>query len=136
MSKIRNISFDEEDNYIYQKLRLNSLFKGLNLTDLFALAVIFGKIVGIRTQLGSGANARIRDSSFKNSDIDYLMMAIGVAEEDSLDILERDDEYITICEEYAKTGIQILSEKSVEYDFLDNLEMEILRYFDEYIEED
>ena len=51
-------------------------------------------------------------------------------------MLEKDDEYITICEEYAKTGIQILSEKSQDPDFLIDMEHEILDYYIEKIEGD
>ena len=65
------------------------------------------------------------------------MMAIGGEESGTLDILSSENDYFNICEEYAKTGLQILESVYVENprEFIGILELEALKYYDEFIEE-
>ena len=136
MIETKRISFDNEDNQLYQELRGTELFYGLSLLDLFAIALILGKKFNKRTQMGPGAVGRIHESIISNSDVKFLMMALAVDETGSLDILGNGSKYIEICEEYAKTGISLLVDdySNRGYDLLDDMEHELLEYFDKYVE--
>lgn len=133
----RRIYYNEEDYEILKKLKLEKPFKKLNLIDIFALSIAYGKRSGFRTPLDKRKIGRIRNETVQNSDVNYLMMAIAVDETGNLDVLSSEDNYFTICEEYAKTGLH-----SLESDYLENpkgfimkLEIEALKYYDQYIEE-
>ena len=71
-----------------------------------------------------------------SSDIRYLMMAIAADEFKSIDILSDEDEYFRTCEEYAKTGIDLLNSDALEKNdqLLDDMETEILKFYEEVIE--
>lgn len=135
----RRIIYDDEDKEIYTNL-LNSSnpFKKLSITDLFAISLIKGKQLGIRTELGDGATGRVRKSTIDGSNIRYLMMAIAADEEKSIDVLTEEDKYFTICEEYAKTGINLLNSEvlSKHNKILDDMEEELLVFYDKFIGED
>lgn len=136
MIKTKRISFDEEDTQMYRKLQNTGLFKGLSLLELFAISLILGKKFNKRTPMGRGAVDRIHESTVSNSDVKFLMMALAVNENDSLDIFNNGSEYIEICEEYAKTGISLLVDdySNRDYDLLNDMEYELLEYFDKYVE--
>ena len=88
MAEGRRIIYDDEDKEIYDKLRASSgIFNGMNLIDLFAVALIYGKKEGKRTQLGKGATGRVRESTIRNSSVKELMMVIAVEETGDMDIL-------------------------------------------------
>ena len=139
MAEGRRIIYDEEDKQIYDKLRASTgIFNKLEIIDLFALALIYGKKAGKRTQLGKGANGRVRESTIRNSPIKELMMVIAVEETGNMDVLSDTNEYFRICEEYAKTGIKLLEKDYIENsdDLLNDLEMEMFEFYDEVIAED
>lgn len=133
----RRIYYNPEDYEVLKKLKLEKPFKKLNLIDIFALSLAYGKKEGFRTPLDSKKVGRIRNETVQHSDVNYLMMAIAVDETGNLDILSSENNYFTICEEYAKTGLSFLESAYLEdpKGFINTLEIEALRYYDEYIEE-
>ena len=133
----RRIYYNSEDYETLKRLKSEKPFSKLNLIDIFALSIIFGKMQGFRTPLDSKKIGRIRHETVEKSDVNYLMMAIGVEESGTLDILSSENDYFNICEEYAKTGLQILESVYVENprEFIGILELEALKYYDEFIEE-
>lgn len=138
MAEGRRIIYDGEDRKIYDNLlNSSSPFKKMNITDLFAMAIVYGKEVGIRKELGKDAVGRVRESTINSSDIRYLMMAIAADEEKSIDVLAQTDDYFSICEEYAKTGINLLNSEILDKkndEFLDDMEEKLLKFYDKYIE--
>ena len=139
MAEGRRIIYDDEDKQIYDKLRASSgIFNKLDLIDLFAMALIYGKKEGKRTQLGQGAIGRVRESTIRNSHVKELMMVIAVEETGNMDVLSDTNEYFRICEEYAKTGIKLLEGDYIENsdDLLNDLEMEMFEFYDDVIAKD
>lgn len=139
MAEGRRIIYDNEDKEIYDKLRNSSgIFNKLDIIDLFALALIYGKKEGKRTQLGKGATGRVRESTIRNSRVKDLMMVIAVDETGSIDVLSDTNEYFRICEEYAKTGIKLLENDYIENsdDLVNELEMEMFEFYDDVISKD
>lgn len=132
----RRISFNKEDYEIVKRLQLEPLFKKLQLIDIFALALLYGKKQGFRTPLDKSKTGRIREKTIENSNVHYLMMALAVDEVGNFDILAKRDDYFTICEEYAKTGLSFLEADYMNNpkNFLRDLELETLRYFGDVIE--
>ena len=139
MAEGRRIIYDDEDKEIYDKLRASSgIFNKLDIIDLFAIALIYGKKKGKRTPLGKGAIGRVRQSTISNSKVKELMMVIAVEETGDMDVLSDTNEYYRICEEYAKTGIKLLEEDYIENsdDLLNDMEMEMFEFYDDIIAED
>ena len=140
MTKVeRRVYINDDDFYdILKKLQAEPLFKKLDLTEFFAIALIYGKNKGYRTPLIGKKTGRITHNTLSNSNLQYLMMAIAVEETESFDILANEDDYFTICEEYAKTGLYALEEDYNEdpKKLFNKLEMEALRFFDSKIDED
>ena len=139
MAEGRRIIFDDEDKEIYGRLRSGSnIFSDLDLIDLFAIALIYGKKEGKRTELGKGAIGRIRDSTIRNSNVKELMVVIAADETGSIDVLSDTNEYFRICEEYAKTGIKLLEKEYIENsdDLINDMEMEMFEFYDDVIAED
>ena len=132
----RRLIYDDEDKEVYTNL-LNSSnpFKKLSILDLFAIALIQGKKLGIRTELGDGKVGRVRKSTIDGTNVRYLMMAIAADEERAIDVLTDEDKYFTICEEYAKTGINLLNSKVLDKRFklLDDMEEELLDFYEKFI---
>lgn len=139
MAKVeRRVYINDDDFYnIVQKLLSEPLFKSIKLTDFFAIAIIFGKEKGFRTPLNGKKTGRIKTDTLSNSNLPYLMMAIAVEETNSFDILAKEDDYFTISEEYAKTGFYAIETAYYENptDFLRDLELDLLKYFDTFITE-
>ena len=131
----RRINFNEDDYEIVKRLLLENTFKKLQLIEIFALAMIFGKKQGFRTPLDSKKTGRIRQTTIENSNVYYLMMAIAVEETGSFDILAKRNDYFTICEEYAKTGLSFLESEYFENPkrLVNDLELEALQYFEKAI---
>ena len=131
----RRINFNEDDYEIVKRLLLENTFKKLQLIEIFALAMIFGKKQGFRTPLDSKKTGRIRQTTIENSNVHYLMMAIAVEETGSFDILAKRNDYFTICEEYAKTGLSFLESEYFENPkrLVNDLELEALQYFEKVI---
>lgn len=139
MAEGRRIIYDDEDKQIYDKLRSGSgIFNNLSITDLFAVALIYGKKEGKRTELGKGAIGRVRSETLKTSPVKDLMMVIAVDETGSMDVLSNENEYFRICEEYAKTGIKLLEQDYIEDpdELLNEMEMEMFEFYDEIIAKD
>ena len=134
--KERRVSLDEEDIEKIQNLLLEQPFKRLKHTDMFALAMIFGIKQGFRTPI-SKKKPMIREKTVRNSNLLYLMMAIAVEETGNFDILANKNDYFTISEEYAKTGVAFLESAYIENPkgLLASLELEALKHFDKVVEE-
>lgn len=139
MAEGRRIQYDDEDRKLYDdiKNKTNPL-KKLTISDIFAIALMYGKKTGIRTKMGKGATGRIRKSTIDSTDIRYLMMAVASDEEKSIDVVADSNDYFIICEEYAKTGIDLLHEDVFDKGngILDDMQDELLRFYDTFIEED
>lgn len=133
----RRIYYNHDDYETLKRLKLEKPFAKLNLIDIFALSIAYGKKEGFRTPLDSKKTGRIRNETVWNSDVNYLMMAIGVEETNSMDVLSFENDYFTISEEYAKTGISLLEQDYLEDrdNFIKKLELEALKYYDKFIEE-
>ncbi len=133
----RRIYYNHDDYETLKRLKLEKPFAKLNLIDIFALSIAYGKKEGFRTPLDSKKTGRIRNETVWNSDVNYLMMAIGVEETNSMDVLSFENDYFTISEEYAKTGISLLEQDYLEDrdNFIKKLELEALEYYDKFIEE-
>lgn len=139
MAEGRRIIYDDEDKEIYNRLRNSStIFKNLSITELFAIALIYGKKDGKRTELGKNAVGRVRESTIRNSSIKELMMIIAVEETGSMDILSDPNEYFRISEEYAKTGIKLLEKDYFDQpdELLNDMEMEMFEFYDDIIAKD
>lgn len=139
MAEGRRIIYDDEDKQIYDKLRASSgIFNNLSITDLFAVALIYGKKEGKRTELGKGATGRVRSETLRNSPVKDLMMVIAVDETGSMDVLSDENEYFRISEEYAKTGIKLLEQDYIEDpdELLNEMEMEMFEFYDDVIAKD
>ena len=139
MAEGRRIIYDDEDREMYDNLINSSTpFKKMSIIEVFAMALVYGKEVGLRKRLGEGATGRVRESTINSSDIRYLMMAIAADENHSIDVLAEDNDYFSICEEYAKTGINLLNSEVLDKKndkFLDDMEEKLLEFYDKYIEE-
>lgn len=139
MAEGRRIIYDDEDNEIYGKLRSSSgIFNKLDIIDLFAIALIYGKKAGKRTKLGKNAKGRVRSETIRSSPVKELMMVIAVEETGSMDVLSDVNEYFRICEEYAKTGIKLLEQDYIEdpEELLNDMEMEMFEFYDDVISKD
>jgi len=138
MAEGRRIIYDNEDREMYDNLINSSTpFKKMSIIEVFATALVYGKEVGLRKKLGEGATGRVRESTINSSDIRYLMMAIAADEEQSINVLAEDNDYFSICEEYAKTGINLLNSEVLDKKndkFLDDMEEKLLEFYDMYIE--
>lgn len=132
----RRVYYNDEDYKIVKDLQLERPFKNLQLVDIFALSIIYGKKQGFRTPLNGKKTGRILKNTLLNSHVYYLMMAIAVEETGNFDILAKEDDFFTICEEYAKTGISFLeSEYSQNPKKIEKmLELEALKHFDKVVE--
>ena len=137
MAKVneRRINQNEDDYETLKKLMVEEPFRSLNLIDIFAISLIYGKKAGIRTPLDKKKTGRIRQTTIENSNVHYLMMAIAVEETDSFEVLAKRNDYFKICEEYAKTGLSLLEEDFIENPkgLLDDLELEALKHFDKVV---
>ena len=131
----RRIYYNDEDFDIVKNLRDEKPFKNLQLVDIFALSIIYGKKQGFRTPLEGKKTGRILKNTLLNSNVYYLMMAIAVEETGSFDVLAKRNDYFKICEEYAKTGLSLLEEDFIDNPkaLLDDLELEALKHFDKFV---
>ena len=131
----RRLHYDNEDAEIYDKLKDEyGPFKGATIIDIFSIALIYGLKQGYRTELlpeGSSIG-RVVESVIDNSNLRYLMMAVAVKETGSLDVIMDVNEYFTISEEYAKTGIRYLEDDFINKDeeLLDDMELEMLEVYE------
>lgn len=133
----RRLHYDNEDAVIYDKLKdEHGPFKGATIIDIFSIALIYGLKQGYRTELLTEGSSigRAVESVIDNSNLRYLMMAVAVKETGSLEVILDVNEYFTISEEYAKTGIQYLESDFIEYDedLLDELELEMLEVYEDF----
>jgi ClpP class serine protease len=62
------------------------------------------------------------------------MMAVAVKETGSLDVILDVNEYFTISEEYAKTGLRYLETDFIENDeeLIDEMELELLDIYEDF----
>lgn len=139
MAESRRIAYDNNDRELYDEIKSKSNpLKKLNLIDIFAIALVYGKKTGIRTQMDKDATGRVRKETIDSSDIRYLMMAIAADEGKSIDVVANTNDYFAICEEYAKTGIDLLHGDVFDKKegILDDMQEEMLRFYDMFIDED
>lgn len=138
MAEGRRVQYDGDDKKLYDHIKSKSLhLKKLKKSDIFAIALMYGKKTGITTQLGEDAEGRIRKSTIDSSNLRYLMMAVAADENKSIDVVAEENDYFKICEEYAKTGISLLDDDAFDKnkDILDEMEEELLRFYDTFIED-
>lgn len=139
MAEGRRIQYDDEDRKFYDNIKSKpNPLKKLKIVDIFAIALMYGKKTGVRTPMGKGATGRVRQSTIDSSDLRYLMMAIAADEDKSIDVVADVNDYFTVCEEYAKTGIDLLHDDVFDKgnSILDDMQDELLRFYDMFIEED
>ena len=133
----RRLHYDNEDAKIYDRLKDEyGPFRGATIIDIFSIALIYGLKQGYRTELlpeGSSIG-RVVESVIDNSNLRYLMMAVAVKETGSLDVILDVDEYFTISEEFAKTGLRYLETDFIENDeeLIDNMEFELLEVYEDF----
>lgn len=133
----RRLHYDNEDAEIYDRLKDEyGPLRGATIIDIFSIALIYGLKQGYRTELlqeGSSIG-RVVESVIDNSNLRYLMMAVAVKETGSLDVILDVNQYFTICEEYAKTGLAYLEDDFInnDEDLLDDMEDEILEVYGEF----
>ena len=139
MAKVneRRINYNDDDYEILKNLMVEEPFRSLNLIDIFAISLIYGKEAGIRTPLEKKKTGRIRQTTIENSNVHYLMMAIAVEETGSFEVLAKRNDYFKICEEYAKTGLSLLEEDFIDNPkgLLDDLELKALKHFDKVVKQ-
>ena len=138
MAEGRRIQYDNVDREFYDEIKSKAKpFKKLRLVDIFAIALIYGKKTGVRTPMEKSAEGRIRQSTINSSNVRYLMMAIASDEDKSIDVVANSEDYFKICEEYAKTGIDLLHDDvfDKDSDILDDMQEELLRFYDAFIDE-
>ena len=139
MAEGRRISYDDVDRELYDEIKSKSNpLKKLKIMEIFAIALMYGKKTGVRTPMGEGATGRVRQSTIDSSDLRYLMMAIAADEDKSIEVVANVNDYFSICEEYAKTGMDLLHDDVFDRgnDILDDMQDELLRFYDTFIEED
>lgn len=133
----RRLHFDNKDAEIYEKLKdEHGPFSGSTIIDIFSIALIYGLKQGYRTELlpeGSSIG-RVVESVIDNSNLRYLMMAVAVKETGSLEVILDVNEYFTISEEYAKTGLKYLETDFIEFDeeLLNEMEFELLEVYEDF----
>lgn len=133
----RRLHYDNYDAEIYDKLKdEHGPFKKATIIDIFSIALIYGLKEGYRSELKQEGSSigRVVESVIDNSNLRYLMMAVAIKETGSLDVIMNVDEYFTISEEYAKTGIKYLEDEFInnEDELLDNMEFEMLEVYEEF----
>lgn len=137
--KGRRLHYDDFDNDIYKELGSSKIFKSLNAIELFSIALVYGKKADFRTKLENKGKSegRVVESVIDKSQLRYLMMAIAVDEKKDLDVLIDPDEYFTISEEYAKTGLSFFKSDYIEKGdkILEDMKTELLDLYEEYFEE-
>ena len=133
MAEGRRIKYDDEDKEIYDFLLSKYPFNKIGITELFAIALVFGMKYA-PGKLGKTAVGRVRRSTLDSTNVLSLMMAVAVEKTGSMDVLADDNECFTIAEEYAKTGIQLLDDAfSENKNILDDMEKELLEFYNEHI---
>ena len=135
----RRLHFDDFDAEKYEEFgNKQTPFKKLAYIDLFSIALVYGRDIGKRTKLkAKGKNkGRVVESVIDNSDLRYLMKAIAVDEKNSINAVLDLDEYFTISEEYAKTGLVDFYEDFINNeDLLDDMEEELHQFYLEHEED-
>lgn len=135
----RRLHFDDFDAEKYEEFgKKQTPFKKLAYIDLFSIALVYGRDKEKRTKLkAKGQNkGRVVESVIDNSDLRYLMKAIAVDEKDSINAVLDLDEYFTISEEYAKTGLEYFYEDFINNeDLLDDMEDELHQFYLEHEED-
>ena len=135
----RRLHFDDFDAEKYEEFgKKQTPFKKLAYIDLFSIALVYGRDIGKRTQLKKKGSSigRVVESVIDNSDLRYLMKAIAVDEKNSINAVLDLDEYFTISEEYAKTGLEYFYEDFINNeDLLDDMEDELHQFYLEHEED-
>lgn len=131
----RRLSLDESGIKILNRLLNENPFKGLSISDLFAIAMIQGVKEGIRTPMRK-VKGIVRVKTLENTDLRYLMMATAIKDSGNMEIITNKNEYFKICEEYARYGLSVLESMYLDNpkNLLEELEFEALEFFDEFIE--
>ena len=129
----RRLHFDDYDAEKYEEFgKKQTPFKKLAYIDLFSIALVYGREKGKRTKLKKKGSTigRVVESVIDNTDLRYLMKAIAVDEKDSINAVLNLDEYFTISEEYAKTGLEYFYEDFIKNeDLLDDMEEELHDFY-------
>lgn len=99
---------EKGDREAYNDLENRANLKGLSHIDVFCLAMALGFKNGLRTPI-KAKDGLIRFATIKEKEW-RLIRAIAVAASDDLSIAGRLSDCISIAEEYANAGLQLLQE--------------------------
>ncbi|NOK58234.1 MAG: hypothetical protein GFH27_549279n40 [Chloroflexi bacterium AL-W] len=101
------IVIDEAVHSIYKELTDGNSSEQVpfsTMKDVFMLAVALGYRQGVRHKAPSSSKVTIRKDVFKEHDL-LLLKAIAIATTGDVAVLMKQDEVLTIAEEYAQAGI-------------------------------
>jgi len=98
-----------EKEYEEIKKSHRSPFKGKEIfhKDIFLNAMVIGYYKKLRSSL-EGTRHDLFETSVLNSEEEWLIKSIAIAEKENLEILLNEKEILKIAEEYANAGILIL----------------------------
>jgi len=108
LNKITLLSYEQKKDKLFQWLRNDddSIFKGLDLKDIFLFAMAVGFKKGARIPL-SDRKPSIRLAYLDEQD-EWLLKLVAIKTNEHLDILSNPKEIVNIAEEYANGGINHL----------------------------
>lgn len=121
---------NEDDKVIYDELRREGPFKGMELIDIFMVAMMIGLQHKNRIKLTKKEGIILFKSFEANEEKPMtIIKAITIYEKGDLDILLDKSKMFSIAEEYATGGIRILRDKinTLEYgSYIRQLENELI----------
>lgn len=110
LSKINYLYIDEKKREKFVKLKNSVIFKEMGYPDIFLLCVVLGLKDGKRIKLGKTSNL-FRINELGNNT--WIALSIGYAELEDVTVFETKEGArmaFKVCEEYANSGIDILSD--------------------------
>lgn len=110
LSRINYLYIDESKKEKYVKLTKSVIFKEMGYPDIFLLCLVLGLKHGKRIKLSKSSNL-FRINELKNNV--WIALSIGYAEMKELSVFETKEGArmaFKVCEEYANSGIDILSD--------------------------
>ena len=109
----RNTSYSKEKQKIYDRLQDDALspFKGSTMADIFIYAAVFG-FTNKRREKIKKAVPQISAVAFKPRQ-KSLLLTIAIVENGDIDILFNKEDAISIIEEYANGGIDLLEDQLI-----------------------
>ncbi|WP_323736087.1 hypothetical protein PXD04_09410 [Methanosphaera sp. ISO3-F5] len=105
-----------------------------NNQHIFTLAVLIGKFIVKKRKKINKRHDFIRHSYIKDSDEEVILTALAIQEVNDVDVIIDKNEIYTICEEYARSGIQKLYEWYVDSSI--DFDIELTNLINEFFEEE